>query len=91
MPAWESTTHGSKQQAVHLLTELVSINSVNPVFDPQGAGEAEVADHVEQYCREAGLDVSRQNVLPGRDNVLASIRVPGARRTTPDSNHGGTR
>jgi acetylornithine deacetylase len=68
------------ERLVGLLSELVAIESVNPAY-PGGRGEAAAAAYVEAYCRRLGLDVARPPVLPGRDNVLAELRVPGARQT----------
>src|SRR5579859_2383685 len=64
-----------------LLSDLVAIESVNPAYPGGSRGEAAVATFVETWCRELGLDVRRQAVLPGRDNVLAELRVPGAQHT----------
>jgi acetylornithine deacetylase len=75
------TMVGRTDRVVQLLSDLIAIESVNPVFDGGSRGEVAVADFVEGYCRRAGLDVSRQTVLPGRDNVLAGFEVPGARQT----------
>ncbi len=66
--------------AADLLQDLIAINSVNPAY-PEGQGEAAVADYVERHCQNIGLDVIRQPVLPGRDNIVATILVPGATET----------
>lgn len=63
-----------------VLRELVAINSVNPAY-PGGTSEAGVANAVERRCRDIGLDVIRQPISPGRENVLATLRVPGATGT----------
>jgi len=60
--------------SIELLDQLVRINSVN-AFYPGGPGEAKCADRIEQYWRSLGIECWRQNVLPGRDNVIA--RIPG--------------
>lgn len=57
-----------------LLSDLIRINSVNSFYDG-GPGEAEIANFVEGYFQRAGLETWRQNVLAGRDNVIA--RLPG--------------
>lgn len=69
--------NGPEDRLVALLSDLVAIESVNPAY-PGGGGEAAVADYVADHCRRLGLDVTRQTVLPGRDNVLAALRTPGA-------------
>jgi acetylornithine deacetylase ArgE len=63
-----------------VLSDLVALNSVNPAY-PGGIGEAAVAGYVERHCQQLGLDVTRQAVAPGRDNILATLAVPGATRT----------
>ncbi|HLS28820.1 MAG TPA: M20 family metallopeptidase [Opitutales bacterium] len=55
-----------------LLKDLIAIPSVNPSFD--GTGEARIADFVEAFLANAGLQPQRQTVFPdGRDNVFATI------------------
>ena len=57
------------------LEDLIRIQSVNPFFGEDARGEREVADYVEQRCSDAGLEVHRQTVFPGRENVIAELRV----------------
>ena len=56
-----------------LLGELVAIESVNPSFG--GAGEAVLASFVADWLRRAGADVALQEVMPGRNNVIAVVRA----------------
>lgn len=60
------------EPVVKLLLDLVAIPSVNPCF-ADGKGEKEIADFVAEYARKAGLEVHRQPVCEGRDNVLIGI------------------
>lgn len=55
-----------------LLADLIRINSVNSFYEG-GPGEAEIANFIEAYFHRAGLETWRQNVLPGRDNVVACL------------------
>lgn len=64
-----------KHPSLETLEDLVRIQSVNPFFGEDARGEREVADYVEQRCRTAGLEVFRQPVFPGRENVIAELRV----------------
>ncbi len=57
------------EPVVKLLQDLIAIPSVNPCF-PDGKGEKEIADFVVEYARKAGLEVHRQPVFEGRENVL---------------------
>lgn len=70
-----------QSEAIRLLTDLVAIDSVNPYFPGGDRGEADVAAYVADYCARLGLDVRQQPVLPGRSNVVAELKVPGASRT----------
>ena len=68
-----------------LLTELITLPSVNPAFLPAGqphAGEQRVADFLAAVAARAGLEVELQNVLPGRANLLARLRPTGKIRRT---------
>jgi acetylornithine deacetylase len=58
------------------LADLIRINSVNS-FYAGGPGEAELADYVDHYFQQLGVRTWRQEVFPGRENVIACI--PGAR------------
>lgn len=69
------------QRLASLLRDLVAIESVNPAYPGGSRGEAAVADYVEAYCVRVGLQVTRQPVLPGRENILAELRATGAKQT----------
>jgi acetylornithine deacetylase len=60
-----------------LVAALVAIDSVNPDLVPGGAGEAEVADFVAAWLREAGLEVELEEAAPGRPSVVAVARGSG--------------
>lgn len=64
---------------VHLLQELVAIDSVNPSLVPGAAGEAAIARALVAYLRTCGLQVEVQEVAPGRPNVIGTLegRAPG--------------
>lgn len=66
---------------IQTLNELIQIESVNPAYPGGNRGEEGVAAFVEAYCRRLGLDIARQAVLPRRENVLATLSVPGARQS----------
>jgi acetylornithine deacetylase len=59
--------------AVTLLRDLVAINSVNPSLVPGAPGEAHVAEAIAEHLRRIGLDVERQEVAPGRPNVIGVL------------------
>lgn len=60
----------------NLLTDLVGINSVNPLLDPTNAGEGSLSDFIYNYCRSRDIACSFGDVEGKRRNVLAS--VPGS-------------
>jgi acetylornithine deacetylase len=70
--------------ATHLLRDLVALPSVNPMGrDLRGPDvfEHRVTAYLEEFFR--GLDVryERQNVAPGRDNIVAWYEPPAASAT----------
>ncbi len=60
-----------------LLSELVSINSVNPDLVAGGAGEGRIAEFIAAWGREAGLEVQVQAATRDRPNVILSARGRG--------------
>jgi acetylornithine deacetylase/succinyl-diaminopimelate desuccinylase family protein len=70
-----------REDITTLLAELVAIESVNPYFPGGERGERGVESFVAAFCTSHGLEVRRQLVLPGRENVIAELKVPGATRT----------
>src|SRR5439155_5856326 len=62
----------SEERTVAILADLVRARGQNPQD-----GEAAVADFVAQFLERRGLEVERQEVLPGRDNVLGRLRGTG--------------
>ena len=61
-----------------LVSQLVAIDSINPDLVPGGAGEAAVAAFAAGWLERAGLEVTVDEVAPGRPNVIA--RAAGTRR-----------
>jgi acetylornithine deacetylase len=62
-----------------LLRDLVAANSVNPSLVPGAAGERQAAEVARAGMRKAGLDVTVQEVAPGRPNIIGVLegREPG--------------
>jgi acetylornithine deacetylase len=62
-----------------ILKSLVAANSVNPSLVPGAPGEAEAAGVAREAMVRAGLDVTLQEVAPGRPNVVGVLegREPG--------------
>jgi acetylornithine deacetylase len=64
-----------------LLCALVAIDSVNPSLVPGGAGEGRIADFIERWAGEEGLEAERLEGTPGRPSVLVRARGTGGGRT----------
>lgn len=59
-----------------ILEELIAIESVNPALEENASGEKNVADYLEERCKNSGLKTIRQPVLVGRENLLIELRSP---------------
>src|SRR4051812_46316098 len=64
-----------------LLSQLVAIDSINPHLIPGAAGEGEIAQFIAGWLERAGLEVSVDEVLPGRPNVTGIARGRGGGRS----------
>lgn len=58
------------RDVIDLLTDLVTIDSVNPSLVPGAAGEAAAAEHVLQWAVTAGLSTRLLDAHPGRPSVV---------------------
>ncbi|MFC0329028.1 M20 family metallopeptidase [Paenibacillus sepulcri] len=69
-----------KHAALELLEKLIAIQSVNLHYGEGAQGEMEISRFIEAYCLKAGLKVSRQPVMEGRDNLIIELRTghPGS-------------
>lgn len=64
-----------------LLSDLVSINSINPDLVPGSPGEAEIARYIANWLERAGLEVELVESVPGRPNVVGIARGSGDGKT----------
>jgi len=64
-----------------LLSDLVSINSINPDLVPGSPGEAEIARYIAGWLERAGLDVRLVESAAGRPNVVGIAPGTGGGRT----------
>ena len=69
-----------EDELLDLVEAMMAIDSVNPSLVPGGAGEGEIADHVEGWARGAGLGVERLESIPGRPSVLVHSRTGSSGR-----------
>ena len=64
-----------------LLSDLVSINSINPDLVPGSPGEAEIANYIADWLKLNGLEVELIESVSGRPNVVAVARGRGGGKT----------
>ena len=76
MGAADTIDHATK-----LLSQLVSIDSVNLDMPGATTGEKPYSDFVAGMGRDMGLEVSQSEALPGRPNVLLELKQTRARHT----------
>src|SRR5512146_1026281 len=69
------------QELTELLSDLVSINSINPDLIPGAPGEAEIAQYIGQWLERADLEVQFLESVAGRPNVVGIARGTGGGRT----------
>ena len=75
----------TQPHVVQLLCDLIALPSVN--MEGRGestgaqSGESRVADYVQRYFEPYGVRIERQEVYPGRENVL--VHVPGRDPSAP--------
>ena len=53
---------------------LVAIASVNPEYDPASTGEQQVAEWIHSWAEAHQIEVRMETVLPGRANVILTVR-----------------
>jgi acetylornithine deacetylase len=64
-----------------LLSDLVSINSINPDLVPGSPGEAEIARYIADWLKRADLEVQLIESVTGRPNVVGIARGKGGGKT----------
>ena len=55
------------------LSDLVSINSINPDLSSEGQGEYEIAHYVPSHFKKNGIDNNLEEVISERYNVSALL------------------
>ena len=69
------------EELEQLLSDLVSINSINPDLVPGSPGEAEIAHYIAGWLKRADLEVELIESVPGRPNVVGIARGTGGGKT----------
>jgi acetylornithine deacetylase len=70
-----------RAELTDIVSRLVAIDSVNPDLVPGAAGEREIAKVIAEWLERADLDVSFDELAPGRVNVAAVVRGTGGGRS----------
>ena len=61
-----------REELIGLLADLVTINSVNPAYDP-ASNEKKIAAHIRAVLSDWRIPAETQEVFPDRCNVIARI------------------
>ena len=77
----------SEERALRLLSDLISIDSVNPSLVPGGKGEEEIARFLGDYMRRMGLVVRYQEFAPGRGNIIGILKGTGGGKSVMLNGH----
>ena len=83
-------TRVNREALLHLLQELVQINSVNPSLSDRGAGEADIARHIGGYLSKLGLAVHFQELQKNRVNVIVVLKGTGGGQSLMLNGHTDT-
>lgn len=69
------------EELEQLLSDLVSINSINPDLVPGSPGEAEIARYIADWLKLNDLEVELVESVAGRPNVIGIARGTGGGKT----------
>ena len=69
------------EELEQLLSDLVSINSINPDLVPGSPGEAEIAHYIADWLKLNDLEVELVESVAGRPNVVGVARGTGGGKT----------
>ncbi|MFZ5825741.1 MAG: M20 family metallopeptidase [Bacillota bacterium] len=64
-------------ELISLLQEMVRTKSINPAFDPESPGEGAMAALVKARYDQLGIPVELVEAVPGRPNVIATLKGEG--------------
>jgi acetylornithine deacetylase/succinyl-diaminopimelate desuccinylase-like protein len=82
--------HITEDQVASLLADLVRIESVTPWLIPDGSGERAVADAMASWLADLPVEVTLEEVEPGRVNMVARLRGVGGGPTLCLNAHADT-
>ncbi len=62
-----------EKEVINLLSDLISIDSVNPLQNTSSTGEKELANYVREYLENMDIKTLVYPVIDGRPNIIAII------------------
>lgn len=65
------------REVIELISDLIRIDSVTPWLVDGGAGESAVVTYFEQWVADLPVEVVVQEIAPGRQNFVATLRGTG--------------
>ncbi len=72
---------------VHLLSDLVAIDSVNPNMASGTGGEANIAAFIAKWLEQGGVEVQLIETVAGRPNVMGIVHGTGGGKTLMLNGH----
>jgi acetylornithine deacetylase len=79
-----------EEYVIKTLQRLVRIDSTNPTLGAENAGEREIGSALADMAGELGMQVSVDEVVPGRPNVIAILKGSGGGRSLMLNGHTDT-
>lgn len=76
-----------EEKTLHLLQELIRIESVNPSITKESKGEREISHFIGDYLKNLGLIVEYQEIKDGRENVIGILKGTENHRTLMLNGH----
>ena len=86
----DSSPSTTREEVISLLDQLVRIESVTPWLIKTGSGEKEIAEFMGAWLTKEGLEVTLEEVSPGRPNMLARLKGAGTGPTLCINAHSDT-
>jgi acetylornithine deacetylase len=77
----------NRDELLHLLQNLIRINSVNPYLDEDGPGEQEIAGYIAERLRASGLEVRIQPINETAVNVIGILKGSGGGKSLMLNGH----
>jgi len=68
-----------RDPTIQLLSDLVSIDNINPSLSPDHAGEGELGGYLLGWFRSREIDVREQRVIDDRSDLIARVGGGGRR------------